>query len=257
MQTIIAVIARKGGVGKTTSVYNLGAAMAVLGKRVLLIDLDPQATLTDSLQLATRSSASTLFAEDCLPLESLIVPTAFKGLSILPGSPGLDRHNVPADFGGRLFVLRDFLAGLEGFDRVLIDAPPNLYLLSMAALVSADYVVIPLKADPSGLASIPPVLQVVQGVQAGPNSGIQVLGLLRTMYKRRGALHGAYSTLIGKQHPGLLMEGFLPESAMFPEADMAKTPLPFYKVRSEAAKACGRIVEEMELRIKDFVARAA
>jgi len=249
MQTI-ALIARKGGVGKTTSTVSLAGALASRGAPTLAIDFDPQASLTAALGVpGPIGGAAAMFGENYADPARLIVPTRFQNLSLLPGSAALDQFNAPTPAGGNLFALRDFLADVRGFERVLVDCPPNLYTLSLCALAGAQYVLTPTKADPDGAVSLGFVNAAVSQIQAGVNPGLIQLGYLLGAFQKRNALHGAYADLLRRQWPNQVLDAEIPNAAVFVEARAALTPVNFWKPRSAAAKAVGAVVDEIERRI--------
>ena len=251
MQTI-ALIARKGGVGKTTSTVSLAGCLAARGIKTLAIDFDPQASLTAALGVPgpLHGGAAALFAGT--DPAGLIVPTRFPGLSLLPGSPDLDRFNTPTPDGAAVFVLRDWLNGVSGFERVFIDCPPNLYCLSLAAMTAADYVLTPTFADADGIDAIRFVNAQVAGVQAGPNPALEQLGIVLGAYQKRNAVNIAYADLLRRHFQGLLLDEVIPHAAAFKEARKLKAPVAFCKPKIEASKAVGRVVDEIEARMIRF-----
>ncbi len=268
MTITIGIVNEKGGVGKTTTTVSLGGAYAKTGRRTLLIDMDPQASLTRGLlgsvetdRLPVNATVACLFDENLFasPAE-LIVPTGFENLSLLPGSRLLKPLNrlEPSEYGTMQFVLREVVNEVaDRFDRIVIDNPPNLEFCSWAAMTAADYIVTPLQAEDYGAQGIQFVNQAVGAIRAATNPRLVLLGYVRTMYQKRASIHIAYSETIRANFPGLLFDNFIPHATQFREAVMVRKPMPFYKPRLEASKAVGRIVDEMEERIRQLTGAAS
>lgn len=255
----LALVNRKGGVGKTCAAFSLSGCYASRSVRTLAVDLDPQASLTAALgvPVATGGTAE-LFGDNYANPQSLIVPTRFKGLSLLPGSPDLDRFNTPMPDADSLFVLRDFLADVGNlYDRVLIDCAPNLYCLSLVAMTGADYVLTPTFADADGIDAIRFVNASIQSIQAGPNPNLRQLGIVLGAYQKRNAVNIAYAEMLRRQFQGMLLSEVIPHAAAFKEARKMKSPIAFCKPRIEASRAVGRVVDEIEARILASVKKAA
>lgn len=268
MTITFGIVNEKGGVGKTTTTVSIGGAYARAGHRTLLIDMDPQASLTRGLigsvetdRLPVEATVAALFDEALfVPPEVIIVPTGFANLSLIPGSRLLKPLNrlEPSEYGTKQFVLRELVNEVaERFDRIVIDNPPNLEFCSWASMTAADYIVTPLQAEDYGAQGIQFVNQAVEAIRAVTNPRLVLLGYVRTMYQKRASIHIAYSETIKANFPGLLFENFIPHATQFREAVMVRKPMPFYKPRLEASKAVGRIVEEMEERIRQLTAPAA
>lgn len=268
MAITLSIINEKGGVGKTTTTVSFGGAYAKSGRKTLLLDMDPQASLTRGLigsvetdQLPVEATVAALFDENFfLTPDQLIVPTTFENLSLIPGSRLLKPLNrlEPSEYGSKQFVLRELVNEVaDRFDRVVIDNPPNLEFCSWASMTASDFVVTPLQAEDYGAQGIQFVNQAVEAIRAATNPRLMLLGYVRTMYNKRAAIHVAFSEAIKQNFPGLLFENFIPHANPFREAIVARKPMTFYKPRIEASKAIGRIIEEMEERIRQLSATEA
>jgi chromosome partitioning protein len=187
----IAVINQKGGVGKTTTTVNLGAALAQRGYRVLLLDMDPQANLTvhvDKRPDLESNTLTNLLVEDA-PLKDLVQPTALPNLFVVPSDTSLAGvEQVLANRIGRETILREALEAYgdaASFDFVLFDCPPSLGVLSANALVAADRVVVPMQAEYLSLQGMAKLMEVIQLVQKRLNQGLQIACVLPCMVDAR------------------------------------------------------------------------
>lgn len=190
---IIAIANQKGGVGKTTTTINLGAALSELGHRVLLVDLDPQGNASTGLGVDQRDHTTyDLLLED-MPLGDVIQPSNIERVWITPATTDLSSADMAmAAHGRRAHLLHDALrqAAMDGFgfDYVLIDCPPSLNLLTINAMVAADSVLVPLQCEFFALEGLSQLILTVREVRESANPKLRMEGVLLTMYDARNNL---------------------------------------------------------------------
>lgn len=189
---ILAIANQKGGVGKTTTAINLAAAMAMRGRRTLLIDLDPQGNSSMSFVdlRAVQRSMYDVFVETSVQLSDVILKTSMEKLSVAPARIALAK--LEARMTGELdapFRLKDQLAAVQDqFDHVVIDCPPALGLLTVNALVASTHLLIPIQSSYFALEGTDDLLETIEKVQQRPNPELKLLGVVITMHDRRTAL---------------------------------------------------------------------
>lgn len=189
---VIAIANQKGGVGKTTTAINLSAALALAGKRVLLIDLDPQGNSSLSFldHTTIEHSIYDLLTDTDISPESVIKKTKIATLDVLPSRINLAKFEskLLGEFDAP-FRLKDRIEGiLKNYDCVLIDTPPTLGLITVNALVAADYVIVPIQPSYFALEGTDDLLETVEKVKARPNPRLQVLGVVITLLDKRTTL---------------------------------------------------------------------
>ncbi len=264
----VAMLNRKGGCGKTSTCHHLAGAFAKDGRRVLLVDMDPQASLTQGLigpqateDLPGRESVVALFDDALDPdPDSLIRPTAFERIALVPGSNGLDDYNVPRprEAGELQLTLRRFLKeARDSYDVALIDCPPNLSLCSWAALLAADFVVVPVQAEDYGAQGIVYIQRAFDLALAHHNPRLRLAGYLVTMFNKSLGIHSAYDHQLRALYGDQVFRATVPLAKDFKEAVAARQPVGGYKPRSAAAKAIKAVADELIERTQEAATRPA
>lgn len=233
---ILATINQKGGVGKTTTAVNLGAALASLGKRVLFVDLDPQAHLTYSLGLMAHALEHSILdaLRQTRALESVIQKAG--AFSIAPASPalsGLEREFAVGE--GREFMFKKALAPVKDYDFVLVDCPPNLGLLTLNALSAATELLAPVQPEFLALQSLGMLMRTVEAVKKSFNPGLAVSGVLLTRYQRSKKLNREIRKSISIHFGELLLETVIRDNISLAEAPSFGMDVLRYKPSSNGA----------------------
>lgn len=258
---VITFLNQKGGVGKTSTCLHLGGAMADIGWRVLLIDNDPQASLTQGLlgperteELNPGDTVAVVYAGDVPPR----LPTVDRRLEFVAGSWRIADHNwarpeesPPAYRSALRSYLREELVAQSELpdpvplpEFVLIDCPPNLGLLSWAALVASDGVVVPVQAEDFGAQGLAPMREFIERVTFA-NPGLRTLGYLITMFDSRPSLPRLYEGRLREKYLDLVFKAVVPRSVDFPEAVMARSPVSHARPRGKAAAAMTQVAWEL------------
>ena len=247
MATIIAVTNQKGGVGKTTTVVNLGAALAEKGKRVLLIDLDPQGSLSSAFGVEVASSMPTmytLFVNPALDPRQALVHVRER-IDLIPADIHLAAVELElVDKPGREYVLKEILTPLlDGYDYVLIDCGPNLGLLTVNALTAADEVIVPLVCEYLALRGLGTLFENIARVRSNLNRKLRVRGILPVMYDARSS----HPRQILEETRALFGEFVFPvvvrRSIRFAEAAVLGAPILEYAPTHPGAQAYRELAE--------------
>jgi chromosome partitioning protein len=246
---IIAIANQKGGVGKTTTAVNLATAFAEAGRRVLLIDLDPQGNASTGLGFPTEARGPTTY--DLLrgdsELDTAMVPTVVLRLFLMPGSADLAGIELEmSQENRREFLLARMLRGQLGvFDEVLIDCPPSLNLLTINALVAADSVLVPLQCEFYALEGLAQLMRTIERVQQGLNPRLALEGVLLTMYDQRNNLSEQVAADVRRHFGGKVYATMIPRNVRVSEAPSHGLPALLYDPRCAGSLAYTQLAAEM------------
>ncbi|HOT92784.1 MAG TPA: ParA family protein [Anaerolineae bacterium] len=242
---------QKGGVGKTTTVVNIAAAMADWGRRVLLVDIDPQSNATTCLGVDPRTLPSSIYnvlvGEQSVT--EVIRGTRWSGLDILPSAPALAGATVELnraeDPRERAEHLKRILAPIDDYDYLLIDSPPSLGVLTVNALSAAHAVIVPVQCEYLALEGLAQLMRTISLVQRGLNPALTLRGVVLTMYDSRTTLSRQVAEEIRKHFPRQVFEAIIPRSVRLSEAPSFGEPGVFYAPRSSGALAYRTLTWEL------------
>jgi len=243
---------QKGGVGKTTTVVNLAAYLALSGTSTLVIDLDPQGNATSGLGVDRRLLDRSVY--DALiyraPIGELVVGTAIPGLDLVPAALALSGAEVElVGLPARERRLSASLADLgERYERVLIDCPPSLGLLTVNALTAADGVLIPIQTEYYALEGLSQLVNTIRMVREGLNPRLEIDGVLLTMYDGRTRLSAQVAAEVRRHLEGAVYDTVVPRSIRLSEAPSHGLPIALYDPSSRGAEAYGRLAAEVTAR---------
>jgi len=257
MAITFSLINQKGGVGKSTVTFNLGAVFAAAGFRTLLIDADPQGNLSAGVfgpaaieQMSENLSLAGLFSDRPPLLDTVVRATGFDNLHLLPSNQLLSRYSLPVEIAGDLVLsLGNFMQEAhDRFDVVLVDNAPALNAISWSSLLATEHVIVPTIPEDYSSQGLVQVSRTVAAAQSH-NPKLSVLGFLLTLVQPRLTVHRAYEITLREEYGAGVLNTVIKADKLHKEAIMERQPLAAYKPRSAAAKTYEALADEIVQRI--------
>ena len=250
MSKIIAVTNQKGGVGKTTTAVNLAACLALLGKKVLLADIDPQRNATSGVGVEMTDESLTIYdllTDDGADVSSAILPTETESLFCIPGSIDLSGAEIELiDVPQREYLLKGLLSKVrDDFDYILIDCPPSLSLLTLNALTAADSMLVPIQCEYYALEGVGQLMNTLMLVRKRLNPDLKVEGVVLTMYDSRTNLSEQVADEVRRYFKDHLFKTCIPRNVRLSEAPSHGQPIHLYDPRSTGAQAYLALAKEL------------
>ncbi len=250
---VLAVSNQKGGVGKTTTAINLGTALAAIGEKVLIVDMDPQGNASTGLGVPRETRRITIYdvIVDGRSVTDAAVHTAVPGLDIIPADADMSGVEIElSQADRRSYRLRDALTGQgrdghTGYDYVLIDCPPSLNLLTLNAMAAADGVLVPLQCEFFALEGLSQLMKTIEMVRQSLNPTLEIQGLVLTMYDRRNALSGQVAADVRSHFGDKVYEAVIPRNVRVSEAPSFGKPVLIYDLKCTGSQAYLRLAKEV------------
>ena len=247
---VLAMVNQKGGVGKTTSTVNLGAALAEYGRRVLLIDFDPQGALSVALGVPAHQLDRTVYnllMDDGCTVDDVVVPTKVPGLDLVPSNIDLSAAEVALvnEVAREQALARALAPVLDRYDYIIIDCQPSLGLLTINALTAANGVLIPLECEYFALRGVKLLTDTVTKVQGRLNPRLQVTGVIATMYDARTLHTREVLARVVDAFGDQVFHTVISRTIKFPDATVAGEPITVFAPTSPAAESYRQLAREL------------
>ena len=253
MGKIISFANQKGGVGKTTSCVNIAASLGILGKKVLIIDLDPQGNTTSGVGIAkkTLKGGTRELLSGKMSVEDIIIETPFENLSVIPTNTALSSAEFDLyEFDETEKRMKNALEPVKDkFDYILIDCPPSLGMLTVNAMTAANGVVIPMQCEFFALEGLSQLMFTISRIKSHYNKELNVTGILITMYNNRLILSAQVLNELRKHYADKLFETTVSRNVKLSEAPSFGLPVYYHEKRSKGAVEYLNIAKELAERI--------
>lgn len=248
--SVLAMCNQKGGVGKTTSTINLGAALAEYGRRVLLVDFDPQGALSVGLGVHPHQLDQTIYnviMERSVDVNDVVMQTSVEGMDLLPSNIDLSAAEVQlvAEVGREQALGRVLYPVMKEYDFVLVDCQPSLGLLTVNALASADGVVIPLECEFFSLRGVALLIDTIEKVRERLNPKLEISGILATMFDPRTLHSREVMARVVEAFGETVFDSVINRTVRFPETTVAGEPITRWAPRSSGAKSYRELAREV------------
>ena len=250
MGTIIAIVNQKGGVAKTTTAINLSASLGKLGKKVLLVDLDPQGNATSGYGISKRALSCTTYEVlmgEARPTEA-VISTPFKNVDIIPATQLLAEAEVRLlRFENKTLQLRKALLQIkDSYDVTIIDCLPSLGVLALNGISACDSIIIPMQCEPYSLEGVAELLSTVKRVKKSTNRHLKILGIIFTMLDKRLTVNRGVMDKIRATLPeDLIFKTEIPRNVRIAEAPSHGEPIIYYDSASKGAEAYIKLAKEV------------
>ncbi len=253
MGRIIALANQKGGVGKTTSAVNLAASLGILGKKVLLVDLDPQGSATSSLGIskkALRFSAADLLIKGC-NFDNVRIKTRFKGMDLIPANVSLaaTEFDLIEAEGGEIALRRALSTARDDYDFIILDCPPSLGMLTVNAMIASDGVIIPMQCEFFALEGLVQLMTTIQQLRRRYNPHLAIVGILATMFNARMELATDVLAELKRHYPDRVFETTITRHERLSEAPGFGMPVHYHDAEAPGAEEYLQVAKELLDRI--------